>query len=180
MAKQKVFRDPYLPKQRFPSVKLPKEYKPYKYKKRRRAFKVVQPALAPKEELEPLTGFVQGKQASDLEERFARALAKFGYQFVYSYFVPLPYEVAGEENQIDFIVFDGGIPYAVEVGAAFFHADSSQRMEEMVRDQILNDVLRTQGIQPIVRLPWNEPSTMEKANEMVKDKIWLELLHVLQ
>ena len=119
---------------------------------------------------ELFTGFIHGKTAgSVLEERLARALDEAGLQFIYQYPVYGAYQIPGEENKIDFMVFDGPVLVPLEPRGGFVHESPSKQATDQRRTQILNEVLARYGIREIVQLEYDEPRDMEEARKIVRD-----------
>lgn len=122
---------------------------------------------------EELTGFVKGKEASDLEERYARGLDKNpavdGY--IYSYYVETPFQIPGQSNEIDFIVFAFGQKWPKEIDAEFTHKTVAQKANNRRRDQLLSGILRRYGYQPIERIP-GDPwlQSQERADALTRDQ----------
>jgi hypothetical protein len=140
---------------------------------RPRVFKYKLPPRPPKQPLnriavtnegERLTGFVQGKEASDLEERFARALTKAGREFRFQVEVTTAVTIPGEENQVDFLVDD---IWPTEVDGTFTHKTGSQRAHDELRDAIVNDTTRDWGWNPIRRVPGDTLDSQEEADRVV-------------
>jgi len=105
----------------------------------------------PTMEKEILTGLVQGKDATDIEEYLARALEKQGiaYKFQTSYIaqMSLPGEV-----RLDFLVHYEGLYYPIQVDGEYAHKSAAQKERDRQRDAILNR--RLAGLtQPVVRVP---------------------------
>ena len=164
-----VYRDPYV---KVPQVQthLPPEVKPYEYKTRRTAR--IEPMFdqpdRPPEEM--LTGYVHGERASDLEERFAMALDFYGLTYQFQYEVASMYTLPDQEKKIDFIVFDGGIAWPVEIGSKFVHGTPSKQEEEQERMNQMNIVLPMLGIQQLndeSYLPLDRPKDFEDAKYFV-------------
>jgi len=126
------------------------------------------PEIGPLKDPHPLTGRVQGQAASDLEERFARALSRtdLGYQFQVR--VRTVGGVPGQEKRIDFIVEDGpGCP--VEIDGPFAHHTAAQQGADLVREILLNEALRRRGMLPIRRVKWWQLETQALANRLVTE-----------
>lgn len=126
----------------------------YKTKKKRAAKEPKAVYPQPVAEVEVLTGKVQNKDATDIEERMARALDKQGidYEFQASYIaqMSLPGEV-----RLDFLVFSDGLYYPIQCDGAYAHKSASQKARDRDRDAVLNK--RLSGLtQPVVRVPSNE------------------------
>ena len=164
-----VFHDPYI-KALQVHTRVPKEVRPYKYKTRRtKRIEATfdRPYGAPEE---ILTGYVHGERASVLEERFAIALDFYGLTYRFQYEVPSIYSLPNEGKQLDFLVYDGGIAWPVEIGSKFVHDSPSKKEEEMVRVALINDVLPMLGIMPITDdsyLEFDQPESVEIAKLIV-------------
>jgi len=128
--------------------------KPYKYK---RIAPVARPEnsgrLRRAEEKEVLSGMVQGEKASDIEERFARALDKLGisYTFQQHYFGPAKNTPGA--IQIDFMVTSGASQVPVQIDGEIAHKTLSQREEDRIKDTRLNAYFARVGINPVIRIP---------------------------
>lgn len=107
---------------------------------------------------EPLTHQVQGQPASDLEERFARALDKnprvLRYDFQSFYLGPT--RNSQGTITVDFMVESAGQIWPVQVDGEYAHKTQSQRDEDAQKDQILNQRLGKQGIRQVQRIPSKE------------------------
>ena len=103
-----------------------------------------------------------------MEERFAKALDEARLQFIFQYPVYGAYQIPGEENKIDFMVFDGPILIPVEPRGGFIHQSPSKTAEDKRRSQILNEVLKRMGIREIIALKPDEPRDMDNAREIVR------------
>jgi hypothetical protein len=141
--------------------------KPFSYKLRPRPPKQPLNRIAGTSEDERLTGFVHGKEASDLEERFARALGGAGKDYIFEYEVVGPTTIPGQENQIDFIVDD---IYPVEVDGQFTHKSGAQKAHDQLRDAVLNEHLKQYGWNPIDRISGDKLETQEQADQIVREK----------
>ena len=116
---------------------------------------------------ERLSGFVHGMEASTLEERFARALDGRGLRFTFQRRIDTPYQIPGQENEIDFVVEEYGT-HPIEVDGSFVHKSAAAKAKDKLRDAILDDILGKEGWHPIVRVPGNELEDQERANEIVE------------
>jgi len=166
-----IFRDPNLKTRRRSKsdVRVPGIVRPYEFKTSRKARLDPDFVTPVAEAAEILTGYVRGEEASKLEERFAIALNEARLDFVFQYEVHSAYELPGEERTIDFIVYDGGIPFPVETGAGFIHGHSSRMESDRERDQILNEILRHRGLQEIIRLEFDHPEDLDDARRIVRE-----------
>ena len=169
MGSKKIFRDPNLtiPRTRYTGVR--GIAKPYKYKTKRTARLDPDYATPTAVAAEVLTGYVRGEEASDLEERFAIALDEAKLTYVFQYAVYSAYSLPGEEQIIDFIVYDGGTPYPIETGSRFVHGYQSQIERDRERDQILNEILKYRGFQEIYRIEFDHPEDLDDARQIVQE-----------
>jgi len=148
-----------------PKVKIAQ---PFQYKKPRRPPRPEPISIQRDTALEQFTGEIQGMPASDIEERFARALAKNGrvrgYQFRAAY-------VAGRnmpgEVEVDFVVDTGAIT-PVFVDGEFAHKSGAQREEDRVKTAILDDLLYG-AAQPAVRISFEQLESQEEADRTVTE-----------
>lgn len=89
---------------------------------------------------EEFTGIVQGKAASDIEERFARALDKKGYDYEFR-----PVYLGGRNIpgsvELDFMVFVGGQQFAVQIDGEFAHKSAEQKANDRAKDGQLTQYL---------------------------------------
>ena len=118
---------------------------------------------------EGLTGQVMGKDASDIEERYARALFKQGVEFQFQYDVWTAYTLPTEQKKVDFVVWDGGVPFPEEVDAAFTHNTAEQKAYDVERDGIVNDAMASEGWQPIRRIDGERMNTQEGADQVAME-----------
>jgi hypothetical protein len=111
---------------------------------------------------------VQGQRASDIEERFARALESDrrveGYIFQPSFIEGrnMPGEI-----RPDFLVYTM-FRWPVQIDGDYFHKTAAQRAEDKEKDARLNEFLRGSGYMPVERVPGSELQTMEQAKETVR------------
>lgn len=164
-----LFKDPAIRLPRVRAITVPGYLQPYKYRVRRNAGQIEPVVSVAAQSEEALSGFVNDLRASALEERFAIALRLLGFQFIFQYQISTPFQLPGEGNKVDFIVFDAGIGYPLEIGASFVHKSPAKQEEDRVRDAIVNDVLIAQGFQPVQRLPLDRPVSVEDALELIRD-----------
>jgi len=122
--------------------------------------------LPPGKAAENLTGVVKGKKASDLEERWARALNKDEgvTDYTFQYIVTTPYEIPGQKNSVDFVIQYDDQWWAIEIDGTFVHKTANKRAEDRLRDAFVNEQLRKDGIQPIQRVAGEELQTQDAAD----------------
>lgn len=94
------------------------------------------------EAAELLTGQVQGKPASDIEERLGRAFGGAenveGYRFQVSYFAGQ--NIQGE-YRLDYLVEADGLEYAINPDGEYAHKSAEQKARDGVQDQRLSERL---------------------------------------
>ena len=123
-------------------------------------------------ETEGFTGFVKGKKASDLEERYARALDSnprvTGYRF--NELINTPFQIPGQLNQIDFIVYSGPFVQPVEIDGEFSHKTQEDKAHDLIRDQQLMPYIKAiwPGAREIVRIPDTKLLTQDQADTLVR------------
>lgn len=140
--------------------------KPYRYKLQPRPPKQPLNRLAGASNEERLTGSVQGKEASDLEERFANALSAAGKDYRFEVEIQGPVGIPGQENQIDFVVED---IYPVEVDGGWVHHSAAKKAQDQLRDAVLNEHLKQYGWNPIERIPGTMLESQEDAENIVRE-----------
>lgn len=149
--------------------------KPYQYKKPRKpsAPKVANRVQTQAEE-ENLTGFVQGKEASDIEERFARALDKLEkrYSFREHFFGPARNTPGAIE--VDFLV-DDGTWFPIQIDGEYAHKTAGQKDRDNVNDARLNQYFSKVGVSNVRRIPDGKEymvgdlDDQESADQVVKE-----------
>jgi len=145
-------------------------FRPYKYKlPRPRRF---EPPASPKPpgEDEGLTGFVQGREASDLEERFARALNTYGLDYRFEALVDTAFTLPYQEKQVDFMVYTGQTqPW--EVDGTFTHKSGEQKEYDRQRDAQIDEALKEQNAAPVRRVTEEYLGNQAMANMFVAEFI---------
>ena len=119
-----------------------------------------------RKEDEGLTGWVNGVEASDLEERYARALAENGKDFQFQYEVYTAYTLPGEQKKVDFLVED---QFPEEVDAAFTHKTAEQKSYDRIRDAMIDEHLSKYGMMPVRRIDGDRLQTQESASIVVSE-----------
>jgi hypothetical protein len=117
---------------------------------------------------EGLTGLIENWKASDIEERFYRALRKSPNVISNEFRTA---EVAGRnlpgEVEVDFMVFDGQYR-PIQIDGEYAHMSAQQREGDRMKDAILNNY--TQGwAAPVVRIPGYQLQTQADADRIVKE-----------
>lgn len=120
---------------------------------------------------EPLTGVVQGLEASDIEERFARAHYQLKVDFRFQWYVHTAVGIPGEDKQVDFLTDFSGTQIAFEIDGEIGHKTIEQQEYDDFRDALVNEQLARMGILPIVRVPWFDLETQEQTNQTFKELI---------
>ena len=117
---------------------------------------------------EGLTGWVNGKEASDIEERFARALRNNNVDYSFRIDIPTAVSIPGEDKEIDFLIGDA-VRTAVEIDGEIGHKTEGQQARDIVREILVNEQLKKAGIRPTVRIPWTKLLDQETANRTVQE-----------
>jgi len=120
---------------------------------------------------EALTGWVNGMEASDIEERFARSLEKMRQERrIENYGFRVPY-VAGRwmpgSIELDYAVYTGGMVQPVQIDGTYAHKNGNQKAQDSIKDAILNDLLKQVAF-PVIRIPGYELETQEEADEQAR------------
>ena len=117
---------------------------------------------------EGLTGYVQGQDASALEERFARSMDKNQriqwYDFQKSYVAPPG--VAGEKT-LDFLV-GAGLIYPIQIDGDWIHKSASARARDRDSDAEIDQILQGSA-QLVKRIGGHELETQEMSDRLVEE-----------
>jgi hypothetical protein len=114
----------------------------------------------------PLTGWIHGKEASDLEERFYRGVKSAGIldeDIHYNVPVRVTNGMRLEEKEVDFMI-DLGVMQPVEVDGFIGHHTAAQEGYDQVREMLLNAEFRKRGICSLKRVKWWQVETQEMAD----------------
>lgn len=118
--------------------------------------------------VETLSGFVQGKKASDLEERLANSLVGAGLKFRFQYLVDTAHTLPDQAKNVDFVVFNAGRVYPIEVYGSYFHSSAGDRLHDQVRERELDDKFEQFGWERM-RILWDyDLFDQEQANLAVR------------
>ena len=120
-------------------------------------------------EEEGLTGFVQGEDATDLEERVARALKRNGNRFEFKVFVPTIFSFPGQSKELDYLVWDGALRQPLGVKGFIGHNTQAQLSEDAEREKLLNITFAIQGWLPFKDVKWPDLLTQESADRKIRD-----------
>jgi len=114
------------------------------------------------------SGWVNGKKASTREEMFARALRKKNIQFTFRKLIYTPYQIPGQNYEVDFILFEGQ-PQPIEIDDEWIHRTQQQQDEDALRDTILDDIMTRWGYAKIKRIKVNMEWTQEDFDNLVEE-----------
>ena len=92
-----------------------------------------------------LSGTVHGKDASDIEERFAKALDRSNIDYYFQRFVETEYTLPDNEKQVDFVVYWARRVWPVEIYGSYFHSSAGDRLRDLERERQLDDVFARWG-----------------------------------
>jgi hypothetical protein len=134
---------------------------------------------------EVLTHKVNGKKASDMEERFARAVYKLGdWQYEFRYRIsPLSHRVSEVirnlpgELEIDFICVRGGtvVPVLVQGEIGHFYAAWQQAFDE-AKEAAINEAMRAYHAAPVIKVPENKHDLYKLSTQAFADKTVRDVL----
>ena len=112
---------------------------------------------------------VQGQAASDLEERFAKALDKNSRVTGYEFRVPY---LAGRsmlgEVELDFAVY-APLLYPVQIDGEIGHSSAEQIAKDLFNNARLDEHLRGIAAAPVVRVKWLDLQTQDDADQLVRE-----------
>lgn len=120
---------------------------------------------------EGLTGLVNNLPASDIEERFARSLDKYGvaYDFQVSYLAPR--NMTGE-YRLDFLVYIDGEMQPIAIDGEYAHKTESQRRKDIWKDDQFNNAKRGQFM-PVKRITFEKLLDQDTADQTAQEVLWL-------
>lgn len=136
--------------------------------KRRPSFNVDRLQRAPASD--SLTGWVHGKEASDLEEYLSNALKLAGYKYSFRISVPVPGGYVSSDKEVDFLV-DLGLQQPIEVDGYIGHHTAAQKGADILRENLLNAEFARIGWRPIKRVRQDQVSSQERANFWVRSEL---------
>lgn len=147
--------------------------KPYQYKqpvnrKPRMAVNRLPRQTNPAADPKPLTGYVNGVKATNIEERFARALRRHGLRYRFQVEFRTAVSLPGRARVVDFVVYHG-LRYPVEVDGEIAHSTGEQEAADRVREELLNEVFRWKCMPPMRRVKWWQLETQAQADAVVRD-----------
>ena len=143
----------------------------YKFKTKSKRFQPWLSMTLPRPSVDdypPLTGWVKGYRASDLEERFARACKNNQTDFGFKIRIPVLSNLIGDKKEIDFVLYLA-LPQTVDIDGEFSHKTAEQVGEDQLRDALLNNELIKMNYQiPHLRVPWYKLDNQDKADNVVR------------
>lgn len=118
---------------------------------------------------EVLTGQVNGMDASNLEERFARALEKHQVEFDFQPSYAAGRNIQGE-IRLDFMVYlGGGIQQPVNIDGIWIHSSAEAKRNDAIQDARLDELLNGNA-NPVMRVPGKQfPGFTFDSQENVDD-----------
>lgn len=141
----------------------------YKFKKRK-TYKPIPPIIPKIVEIdEGLTGFVRGFNASDIEERFARALIKMNIGFWFQFKVETQHTLPDQQKRVDFIVFwMPGKIVPVEIYGDRWHNTASDRQRDTARETEINDYGKRYDWEPLQVVWGHDLQTQLQADQIAR------------
>jgi len=138
---------------------------PFKLRKKRRPDIIPIPAPP----LEELSGIVQGKDATDIEERTAIALAFYKVPHVFRYQLFTISTFGGKRKEVDFRVEFDGQYHPLEIDGTIGHSTPAQLAEDRLREDEIKPELMAMGWNPqFIRFLERELLTQELAYDRVR------------
>jgi len=113
----------------------------------------------------PLTGWVHGLEASDLEERFARGLKTSELEFHFQVKIPV---MTLQKKVIDFLV-DVGTKWPVSIEGYIGHSTAAQQGLDELRESLLNPIFLKLGWMPLRRVKWHRLDNQDDADRVVRE-----------
>jgi hypothetical protein len=142
---------------------------PYQYKTGKKSVSPDKPAqVLGMRDGEVLTGFIRGQPASNLEERFALALdqiSTLSYEFQPSY---LGARNTSGEVKLDFMVYQGGQMFPIQIDGDFVHKTAAQREEDKIKDEQLDEYLSPYLAMPTMRIKEDDIGSVEEAKALIE------------
>lgn len=126
-------------------------------------------ALPDTRQEEQLSGQVRGQHASDLEERFARALWKHRVSFIFQLPVRTVASLPNQERQVDFLV-NGDQPVDIHGYIGHFHS-LRQRGQDAFRKLLLDEAFAKMGLKPLLEVPYTRLGSQEAADVFVRREL---------
>jgi len=115
-----------------------------------------------------LTGFVRGQPASSNEEKFAKSLDKKKYDYEFQKWISTPFQIPGQDYEIDFVVYEMGI-HPIEIDGSWVHKGADAQEHDKVRDALLDDMLGKAGYQKIRRVKVDQTWDQERFDELTEE-----------
>jgi hypothetical protein len=128
---------------------------------------------------EVLTGRVQGMDASDLEERVARAMDRL--EIEYQFRVRVTSDALGDrrltrefanvrgEIEMDFLVSNGRVTPIMVDGQVSHFLTPAQAEEDQVKTNVVNEFGKRLGWREVVRIPFWKLVNQDMADRTVRD-----------
>lgn len=122
-----------------------------------------------------LSGVLQGKKASDIEEVFGIALDNhepvqwWSFRNVYG---GAPGTFGSIE--LDFLIYTGAL-YPVQLDEDWIHHTAQDKAHDMLQDARLNEILRPRGARPVERIKGSKLRDGRVANQERADRLVQEM-----
>jgi len=113
----------------------------------------------------PLTGWVHGLEASDLEERYARGLKASELDFSFRVKIPV---MTLQKKEIDFLVYKG-TKWPVETDGPMGHTTSAQKGFDDLREALLSPIFWALGWMPLKRVKFWQLDNQDEADRVVRE-----------
>lgn len=121
---------------------------------------------------ENLSGYINGDKASDIEERFYRALSKDDRVQSVEFRMP----VISARNlpgqlEIDFVVTVGPTIIPIQIDGEYAHKGESKKADDARKDALVNEFLRPYGAWPVKRIDGELLKDQDMADKIVRELI---------
>lgn len=147
--------------------------KKFKFARRRKTAVIAPYIPRTYDDDEQLTGFVRGFNASDIEERFARALIKAELGFWFQYKVETIHTLPGQEKRVDFIVFYmPGRIQPVEIYGERWHESQGDKQRDIQREAEINEAGRVFGWD-LLKVVWGKELQDQRSADHVVRRLFV-------
>lgn len=118
---------------------------------------------------EGLTGFIGDWEASDIEERFGRALSKNEIRFSFREHFFGPTRTTPGAVEVDFLVWVGNMIYPLFIDGEYAHKTQEQKTEDRIKDARFDEYGRKYGLHPSQRIAGDLLQTQDDTDQIVKE-----------
>lgn len=117
----------------------------------------------------PLTGWVNGLPASDLEERYARGLRRNNQDFSFQVEIATAFTLPRDKKTVDFLIDSGGFLQPTEIYGPL-HQWPQAQLEDAEREAELNEVFEQIPEMLPLKIVWfYDLQNQETANKVARN-----------